>query len=122
MVRDLLMEPVNLRRACDIKLIRTRALASQRLQTQNFAGALKEIESGLETIRTFYQEYQRTDLQEQSPELFSLQNWLDELNKQRPLSRREQLEIALADAVKREDYEKAAQVRDELKNLKTSDS
>jgi protein-arginine kinase activator protein McsA len=38
----------------------------------------------------------------------------------RPLTKREQLEIDLHDAVKREDYEKAALVRDALRNLKSS--
>jgi hypothetical protein len=104
-----------------VLMIRTRAMASQRLQAQDFKGAIKEIEAGLESLRAFYQEYGRADLMEQSPELLSLQTWLEELNRQRPLTRREQLEIALAEAVKREDYEKAAQVRDALKNLKTSE-
>lgn len=101
-----------------VLMIRTRAQASQRLQAQDFTGAIKDIEAGIEALRTFYQEYERLDLLEQSPELLSLQNWMEELNRQRPLTPREQLEIALAEAVKREDYEKAAQVRDALKNLK----
>jgi hypothetical protein len=100
-----------------VLMIRTRARASQRLQEQDFAGAIKAIDKGLEALRGFYQEYERSDLMDQSPEIASLQNWLEELNKQRPLSRREQLEIALADAVKREDYEKAAEVRDALRKL-----
>jgi len=38
----------------------------------------------------------------------------------RPLTERERLEIALDEAVKQEDYEKAAQVRDALRNLGAS--
>jgi hypothetical protein len=104
-----------------VLMIRTRSRASQRLQEQDFASALKAIEKGLEALREFYQSYDRGDLLEQSPEISSLQNWRDELNRQRPLTRREQLELALAEAVKREDYEKAAQVRDALRNLGETD-
>ena len=55
---------------------------------------------------------------DQSAEVLSLQNWAEELNKHRPLSKREQLEAALDEAVKKEDYEAAAKVRDALKNLR----
>ncbi len=104
-----------------VLMIRTRALASEKLLTKHYNGAIKEIEAGLEALRDFYQEYERQDLLEQSAEIFSLQHWLDELNRQRPLTKREQLEIALDEAVKREDYEKAARVRDALKHLKPSE-
>ena len=57
---------------------------------------------------------------EQSGEITSLESWLREIHSKRPLSQREKLEHALDDAVRREDYEKAAQVRDALRNLKTS--
>ena len=54
---------------------------------------------------------------EQSGEVLSLQEWLEEIRTRRPLSKRERLERALHDAIKCEDYERAAQVRDQLKNL-----
>jgi len=41
-----------------------------------------------------------------------------EIRAKRPLSPRERLERALNDAVKCEDYEKAAKMRDALRNLK----
>ena len=49
--------------------------------------------------------------------MLSLTEWLEEIKDKRPLSRREHLEQALQDAVKAEDYERAARVRDELRNL-----
>jgi protein-arginine kinase activator protein McsA len=57
---------------------------------------------------------------EQSPEIQSLEHWLEEIKHKRPLSKREQLEIDLSEAVKREDYEKAAKVRDALRKLESS--
>jgi protein-arginine kinase activator protein McsA len=56
-------------------------------------------------------------LSEHSGELHSLETWLEELRTKRPLSEREKLETALRDAVDREDFEKAAQVRDALRQL-----
>ena len=50
-----------------------------------------------------------------------MENWLEEVRAKRPLSRREQLERALHEAVKCEDYEKAARVRDVLRNLKPAE-
>ena len=102
-------------------MIHTRARATQSLLVENFNEALRRIESGIENLREFYLEYSRHDLLEQSGEIHSLQQWLEEIRAKRPLSKREKLELALTDAVKREDYEKAAKVRDALRNLKASD-
>ena len=104
-----------------VLMLHARAEATLKLQAENFAGAVKEIEFGLEQLREFYEQHSRTDLMEQSREIQSLEHWLTEVASKRPLSRREQLEMDLHDAVKREDYEKAAKVRDALRNLKTSD-
>jgi hypothetical protein len=104
-----------------VLMLQTRAVASQHLQDEEFAAAIQEIEAGIENLREFYETYSRHDLLAQSPEIAGLQHWLEEVERKRPLSRREQLERDLNDAVKREDYEKAAKVRDALKKLKSSD-
>jgi len=103
-----------------VLMIHARATATQKLQAEDFAMTTREIEAAIETLREFYQNHSRADLIEQSPEIQSLQNWLEEVKSKRPLTKREQLEIDLHDAVKREDYEKAALVRDALRNLKSS--
>ena len=51
----------------------------------------------------------------------SLESWLEEIRAKRPLSRREKLERALREAINSEDYERAAKVRDELRNLKPAE-
>ena len=101
-----------------VLMIHARAVATQYLQTEEFAAAIKEIETGIDRLREFYEEQGRHDLMAQSPEISALQHWLEDVNHKRPLSRREQLEQDLNDAVKREDYEKAAKVRDALKRFK----
>ena len=97
-----------------------RATASQYLQNEEFSAALKEIETGIELIREFYHKSSRHDLLAQSPEIIGLQHWMEEVDRKRPLTRLEQLERDLHEAVNREDYEKAAKVRDALKKLKAS--
>jgi len=104
-----------------VLMIHTRAVATQYLQTEEFAAAIKEIEGGIEQLRSFYEDHSRHDLISASPEITGLQHWLEEVHRKRPLSKREQLEQDLHDAVKREDYEKAAKVRDALKKLKPTD-
>jgi len=104
-----------------VLMIYTRAKATVKLQKEDFSAAIQEIENGIETLRQFYQEHSRQDLLEQSPEIQALQHWLEEVKSRRPLSRREQLEQDLHEAVNKEDYEKAARVRDALRNLKSSD-
>jgi len=104
-----------------VLMIDTRARATLKLKKDEFPAAISEIETGIERLREFYQKYSRHDLLEQSPEIQNLQHWLEEVNSRRPRSRREQLENDLHEAVKQEDYEKAARVRDALRNLKPSD-
>jgi excinuclease UvrABC helicase subunit UvrB len=104
-----------------VLMIHTRAVATQYLQTEEFSAAIKEIEAGIERLREFYEDNGRHDLMTQSPEISALQHWLEEVNRKRPMSKREQLEQDVSEAVKHEDYEKAAKVRDALKRLKPTE-
>jgi len=98
-------------------MILTRARAAQALETDDYPSAVREVEEGLEAIRTFFQEHARAEAAETSGEVLSLQNWLEEIRARRPLSAKERLERALRDAINSEDYERAARVRDALRNL-----
>ncbi|MDB6112660.1 MAG: UvrB/UvrC protein [Pedosphaera sp.] len=102
-------------------MIHTRAKATESLRTKDYNSAIQQIEDGLTKIRDFYREHSRADLLDQSGELNYLRNWLEEISAQRPLTKREELEKALNDAVNNEDYEKAAQMRDALRNLKPTE-
>ncbi len=98
-------------------MILTRARGAQALKTDDYDEAIKHIEEGLEKLRAFSRETGGDENAEPGPESASLEEWLEEIRAKRPLSKRERLERALSDAVKREDYERAARVRDELKAL-----
>jgi hypothetical protein len=102
-------------------MILTRARGAQALKSDDYTQAFRLIDEGLEQIRAFYREHANTEAAEQSNEILSLEDWLEEVRARRPLSQRERLERALNDAVNSENYEKAAQVRDELKNLKSAE-
>jgi protein-arginine kinase activator protein McsA len=91
------------------------------LRANEYETAVTYIETGINLIKDFYRDHSRGEMMEQSGELNSLKAWLDELSSQRPLSKREKLERALNDAVTNEDYEKAAQMRDALRNLKSTE-
>ncbi|SPE62855.1 UvrB/UvrC protein [Verrucomicrobia bacterium] len=102
-------------------MVLTRARGSQALQADDYPLAIQHIEDGLEKIRAFYVDNSRAEAAEHSGEVVSLENWLEEIRAKRPLSPREKLEKALDDAVTHEDYEKAAKMRDALRNLKAAE-
>jgi hypothetical protein len=104
-----------------LMVVLTRARAAQALQADDHTLAIRYAEEGLEKIRGFYREFGHPEAAEQSNEVMSLESWLEELRAKRPLSQRERLERALQDAVTSEDYERAAKVRDALRNLKAAE-
>jgi hypothetical protein len=104
-----------------LMMILTRARAAQALLTDDYTQAIQFGEQGIEGITEFFREHGNPESGESSGEINSLRAWLEEIRSRRPLSPREKLERALNDAVKCEDYEKAAQVRDALRNLKSAD-
>jgi hypothetical protein len=99
-------------------MVLTRARAAQALEADDYEMAVRQVEEALERIRAFQREHALPEAAEMSGEAQSLENWLEEIRARRPLSARERLERALRDAINCEDYERAAQVRDALRNLK----
>jgi hypothetical protein len=101
-------------------LLRTRANGALALKEGRFDETIETIDTTLEQLRSFYHDHSRHDLMEQSGEIRSLEAWREEIRAHRPRSEREKLQTALDEAVRREDYEQAAKVRDALRNLKPS--
>jgi len=97
-------------------LIQVRAKAGKKLASKRHRDAIQEIERGISEIKQFYTEIGRHEV-EPSSEAQYLQTWMGEINSARPLTKREKLELALSEAVREENYEKAAEVRDKLRNL-----
>jgi tetratricopeptide (TPR) repeat protein len=103
-------------------MMRTRAKGSAALKRKRFDRAIVAIEEGLADLEAFYRDNGREDLLEQSGEINSLRQWLDDVRNKRPLTEREKLQRALDEAIQLEDYEKAAAVRDQLRKLQASES
>jgi len=102
-------------------MVLTRARAAQALEADDYELGVRQVEEGLEQIRAFHREHGLTEAAEPNGEVQSLENWLEEIRARRPLSPRERLERALRDAINSEDYERAARVRDALRNLKPAE-
>jgi tetratricopeptide (TPR) repeat protein len=102
-----------------LRMMLARAQGTLALQGGNYVEAINIIQQALQDIRHLYQEHNREDLLEDSDEIRALESWMQEIESQRPRSRREQLERDLAAAIQREDYEKAARCRDALRHLDT---
>ncbi len=109
----------------------TRAEGSMAIEAEDYAQAIDVIKDGIEALRSFYTDFERQDLMESSGEISSLEQWLEEVetnsheeseSKPAPqataLSEIEKLEMDLKEAILREDYERAAEVRDLIKKLK----
>lgn len=103
-------------------MMRTRAKGAMALKASQFEKAIALVETGLEELRACDKDISRPDFPESGDEIQSLEGWLQAIRAQRPLSERERLETALGEAVRREDYERAAHYRDALRNLKPSQS
>jgi excinuclease UvrABC helicase subunit UvrB len=98
-------------------MMRVRARGAIALKDNRYDQVVRIIEDGLEELRQFYREHDRQDLLETSGELQSLEMWLQEIQSKRPLTPREKLESALNEAVRNENYEEAARVRDALRKM-----
>lgn len=98
-------------------MMNTRANACVLLEAQLFDEALDEIAFGIERIEDFFLELERSDLLESCRELAFLREWSERIQDNRPLTDAEKLRRELSLAVECEDYEKAAQLRDQLKEL-----
>src|SRR5258707_553766 len=85
-------------------MVLTRARATQAMEADDYTLAIQLIEEGAEKIRAFFRENSRPEAAEQSGEVHSLENWLEEIRAKRPLSKREKLEKALNEAVNNENY------------------
>jgi hypothetical protein len=96
---------------------RVRASALMSLEAGDYDAALRDIEEGIEEIQSLFTEFDRPDLVEESEEIEFLREWADEIRQDRPRSPLQNLKEELREAVALEDFERAAELRDRLKDL-----
>jgi len=102
-----------------VLMMNTRAKASILLGQGKFAEAIAEIERGREAIVDFLQQSNFPELVSKSSEIAFLDEWLEEVKAKRPLSKLEIMQREMETAIAKELYERAAELRDAIKLLKT---
>ncbi|MGP1308830.1 MAG: UvrB/UvrC motif-containing protein [Phycisphaerales bacterium] len=98
-------------------MMRTRALASAAVASSEPKVALYHIEDGLEQMRQVFEEAGAGEAFEESHEAIVLRGMRDQLAPKLPVSQREELRKRLQEALRQENYELAAILRDELRLL-----
>ena len=105
-----------------IVMMRARALASQALKDEEPKAAIHAIDDGLETLRTYYSDSGELETFDESSEVQILKGMRDALTPKLPVSQQSELRTRLAAALEQENYELAAILRDEIKNMKDEKS
>jgi hypothetical protein len=100
-----------------VLMMNTRAKANLALEKDDVDAAIALVEKGIAAIEKFLKDHNRED-DEDSSELKSLSEWLGELKKLKPVEPMEKLRREMARAVEDEKYERAAELRDAIRNLK----
>lgn len=100
-----------------VVMMNTRAKVLSALRTKNASKAVNEIKQGIDEIENVYKK--NGDIHDrQKSEVAFLKNWADEIVRSYTPSKRQRLAEELRIAVEREEYEKAAKIRDKLSKLR----
>lgn len=102
-----------------VLMMRARALGSLALDDGDHPGALERVDEAIAGIRGFLTEYEQSEDEIDSSELSFLLRWRKQIELERPVGPVERLEQQLALAIAREEFEDAARIRDQLKNLRS---
>jgi hypothetical protein len=105
-----------------VLMMNTRAKASILLATGKFVEAMREIERGRDGIVEFFQRSNFSELAAKSSEIAFLEEWLQEVRAKRPLSKLEMMQREMEKAIASELYERAAELRDAIRQLETQKS
>lgn len=98
-------------------MMNVRAKVHINLKANKYATALHQLSEAIEAIRLFFDEYGQSHLSETCREIIFLENWSKEIHANRPLSKVENLQRQMDRAVEKEEYERAADLRDKLKDI-----
>lgn len=100
-----------------ILMIHARAHANASIEGNLRAQALAEIREGIKKIEAFLREVDREELIEHSGELSILRKIEAEIREKLPEAKIEDLREEMQKTINTEDYERAAQLRDEIRRL-----
>lgn len=105
-----------------VVMMNTKARSRTLLGGGKHKQALTVIERGIARIEAFYQSYHQEGMVDRSVEIGSLKRIAERMRKEMPRTRKELLQEKLQRAIEREEYERAATLRDELRRLEQSKS
>ncbi len=98
-------------------MVNTRARAALAADRENMGAAMEIISEGRRRILESYDMDPESEHSDTIPELTSLDEWAAEFLMDRPLSETDRLQREMDIAIENEAYERAAELRDELRSL-----
>lgn len=101
-----------------ITMMRARAMASQALSDNEPKAAIHAIDEGLAALHQYFHEHGEAETFDQAAEVQILKGMRDALTPKLPISQQAELRARLESALKSENYELAAILRDELNSIK----
>src|SRR5207247_10291100 len=100
-----------------ITMMNTRAAAQRLFHDKHYTEALAAIAEGLESMREFFARFGQEEAFDQSHEVKVLKRLAREIRRKLPVDPKQKLQSQLDRAVKRENYELAAKLRDQIKQM-----
>lgn len=102
-----------------IVMMNTRAQASMQFKNQQFQVALNTVTDGLDQIREFFIRFGQEEAFDKSNEVKILKRFARDIRRKLPTDPLEKLQNKLNRAIKKENYEEAARLRDEISHRKS---
>jgi len=102
-----------------ITMMNARASAYLQLKSGRPAEALRTVEAGLKSIRDFFEKFGQEEAYGRSNEVRVLKRFAREIRRKLPVNPMDRLQRKLEKAVKKEEYEEAARLRDKIAALQT---
>jgi len=100
-----------------VLMMNARAKACLALEDKRYDRAMDIIDEGVGAIRDFFHSVERDDLAEICREIQFLEEWRERIETNRPLTAIDRIRRELSIAVATEDYERAAELRDQLRAI-----
>lgn len=101
-------------------MMKVRAMGSIEIEREDYHAAIRMVEEGIESIQAAYAEAGHPQNGSGTPEISFLEEWLEEIQQQRPISPLERLQREMELAIASESYEKAAELRDKIRAHQSS--
>ena len=102
-----------------ITMMNARASAYLQLKSGRPAEALRTVEAGLRSIKEFFERFGQGEAYGRSNEVRVLKRFAREIRRKLPVNPMDRLQRKLEKAVKKEEYEEAARLRDKIAALQT---